>query len=591
MLDNDAVIERQLSDFSHQFMLDNNPHPDYDYILIVDIDKNVERFSPFDVRSDYVASLVSFAVFDPFFQHIDRDESGMIFELLSNLPYSKEHVDIVSSMADTDQCKMSSILDIVDLPLSSLYYVKILRSCMIDNTYTKSYWEKLNDKRQTDVLVQTVVDFEVVPPHLRGNQVGQGVVHSYRLSLIVEEMYYVIERLVQNNHCARLLNDEVYMQRYITKVVDLVCVLFDDGSIDSLERGRYLEKALAHLTYLFLFNYDKIDSVLKEEGLSKLYNKVYLESNVGESFMSQVSRSVDSWVDNNNRLIDKYMVFALPLFNLLKKAGSIKPVSFSQYYGLLCWLAVRFLKEKRRGVDELVKMIEVGLIWKSAQEYLTVEDLTDDKGVTAVYSLMNISFTNNCYIDQWSQSQPDLLISCINTGLIERGDNSQAGVACKSSESRLALLNFVKNMCVKVPTIRKPVLEYFSKLIRSNTDRSSALDSWTVEADQTVENVSDYVGIQNLGSTCYMNSVFQLLFNTEEWRDYIIELDLEAQVSEKQVLIEVRVDYCSGAKTHEQFEVREARTEHYLPICKHLQERGRIPDSVQHANGCRGVLQ
>ena len=51
---------------------------------------------------------------------------------------------------------------------------------------------------------------------------------------------------------------------------------------------------------------------------------------------------------------------------------------------------------------------------------------------------------------------------------------------------------------------------------------SSLIES--VEVVREVEPKKCFVGLKNLGSTCYMNSVIQVLFSVPEFKDFILSL-------------------------------------------------------------------
>ena len=56
------------------------------------------------------------------------------------------------------------------------------------------------------------------------------------------------------------------------------------------------------------------------------------------------------------------------------------------------------------------------------------------------------------------------------------------------------------------------------------------------------------VGIQNLGSTCYMNSVFQQLYAIQDFRSQILNFNIACNEStENNVMVLIVCESCSGA--------------------------------------------
>lgn len=55
--------------------------------------------------------------------------------------------------------------------------------------------------------------------------------------------------------------------------------------------------------------------------------------------------------------------------------------------------------------------------------------------------------------------------------------------------------------------------------------RTRKLDDWTLTPGDKQKSSSGYVGLKNLGCTCYMNSLFQQMFMIPNFRQAILECD------------------------------------------------------------------
>jgi ubiquitin C-terminal hydrolase len=65
-------------------------------------------------------------------------------------------------------------------------------------------------------------------------------------------------------------------------------------------------------------------------------------------------------------------------------------------------------------------------------------------------------------------------------------------------------------------------------LHRTQEWRTEKFADWNIEYEVSEENLRDYVGLVNLGATCYVNSVVQQLFMLTNLRNTILGLNLTA---------------------------------------------------------------
>ena len=92
---------------------------------------------------------------------------------------------------------------------------------------------------------------------------------------------------------------------------------------------------------------------------------------------------------------------------------------------------------------------------------------------------------------------------------------------------------------------------YFDKIkkiiqINSNTSIKELVDNYEKEFNKNIEEIQNIynIGLVNVGCTCYLNSIIQLLFNILEFRNVIINIDINygnnnALVSIKKLFIDM----------------------------------------------------
>ena len=68
-------------------------------------------------------------------------------------------------------------------------------------------------------------------------------------------------------------------------------------------------------------------------------------------------------------------------------------------------------------------------------------------------------------------------------------------------------------------------IDFLSKQHKGALWRSRKFDDWTLTPGDKIKSASGYVGLKNLGCTCYMNSFFQQLFMIPDFRKAILQCD------------------------------------------------------------------
>eukprot|EP01124_Arcella_intermedia_P026994 TRINITY_DN5198_c0_g1_i1.p1 TRINITY_DN5198_c0_g1~~TRINITY_DN5198_c0_g1_i1.p1 ORF type:complete len:2650 (-),score=519.31 TRINITY_DN5198_c0_g1_i1:70-6840(-) len=114
-----------------------------------------------------------------------------------------------------------------------------------------------------------------------------------------------------------------------------------------------------------------------------------------------------------------------------------------------------------------------------------------------------------------------------------------AGAKCKSRSSRVAAFDLVVELCKISPESFECLA---NQLFQIHTGKSKQLSSWYYHPSSNDKAASGYVGINNLGATCYMNSLLQQLFQIPSFRSGILDsqpLD-KTPPKEPQMLLELQ---------------------------------------------------
>jgi ubiquitin carboxyl-terminal hydrolase 9/24 len=96
---------------------------------------------------------------------------------------------------------------------------------------------------------------------------------------------------------------------------------------------------------------------------------------------------------------------------------------------------------------------------------------------------------------------------------------------CKSPESRRAAFQLLQVFISGMNEITKQTIDYLSSPLLKNFWRGPNSLDWFIVPLTAERAKTGYVGLKNLGCTCYMNSLLQQFFMISEFRDTILEIE------------------------------------------------------------------
>lgn len=98
---------------------------------------------------------------------------------------------------------------------------------------------------------------------------------------------------------------------------------------------------------------------------------------------------------------------------------------------------------------------------------------------------------------------------------------------CKSQESRRAAFQLLQVCISGMNEITLQAIEYLRKPLLKNFWRGNSSSDWHIVPLLVERAKTGYVGLRNLGCTCYMNSLLQQFFMISDFRDTILSIEDE----------------------------------------------------------------
>ena len=96
---------------------------------------------------------------------------------------------------------------------------------------------------------------------------------------------------------------------------------------------------------------------------------------------------------------------------------------------------------------------------------------------------------------------------------------------CKSPESRKAAFKLLQAITSGMDKITVEVTEFLKVPLLKTFWRTSTSSDWHIVPLTSERSKTGYVGLKNLGCTCYMNSMMQQFFMLSDFRNTILETE------------------------------------------------------------------
>merc|ERR1719499_375638 len=176
-------------------------------------------------------------------------------------------------------------------------------------------------------------------------------------------------------------------------------------------------------------------------------------------------------------------------------------------------------------VHELIERL-TALIINHAPE---VPDDTDDNTLLGLLDLTRILVEvmnrENSSIN--SKVAVELSRDLFNACLFHTGESKSKDVwpvKCKSAQSRDAAFSLLEAVAKNCPRSMNDLMNYMEKFLQLENDRY-----WWSNESVTEMKTTQYVGLRNLGNTCYLNCIIQQLFCLDAFSGTVLRLTEESK--------------------------------------------------------------
>lgn len=150
---------------------------------------------------------------------------------------------------------------------------------------------------------------------------------------------------------------------------------------------------------------------------------------------------------------------------------------------------------------------------------------TQDKGLTGALKMMRTMLKISPKLCSWEVAQY-LLLTCL-IDFNETQTSQRLLPKCKSQESRLAAFKCLSKLIQQNAEISSMVLKELSAFFSNLAWRKAKFLHWNNSYSPQEKSSTGFVGLKNLGCTCYMNSLLQQLLQLPSFRNGLFQCDLQ----------------------------------------------------------------
>lgn len=498
------------SDFYQKNVL--NKREGYDFELEVSIPRDERTSSAYSLRKKITGSLPNNEYFKEYFEIIDLDASDCIWKLFSMVPNNKQIRKEILSIPESQNIKRY-----VDLskPKKLLYYMNVLFKLLASNK-EPDFARNLCMSGQMNELANFVV--------LTENKEQKTIVI---VDAIIKGVFPVLDFMLIK--CSDFYSIGQPLQaEYFKSVQAILQFLLSDEQSRSHSSfiEKLVEETLLHFENLIL----KFTSLALNDPLVIDWAQLYLQAlvlNSDEVVKRLFYKTFLACMLKKELQEEAFIQILTPLYT--RTLELVYPLADKAHYYFELTSSIISRCEDGGRICLLLSLLNFERIWKNL---LPVILKTNDEALmVSILKFLPASLLGKPNLEEWEVENKEVLTKLISICLIDQTGKQRMKPVCQSAISRGAFFDFMKTVTLCAPETRSTVYSYFLKIINKGKWRRKYYKDWNIEIATSDTKLGQYAGLINLGATCYMNSIFQQIFMIEEFRNFLIDAEVQVDQS------------------------------------------------------------
>jgi hypothetical protein len=131
----------------------------------------------------------------------------------------------------------------------------------------------------------------------------------------------------------------------------------------------------------------------------------------------------------------------------------------------------------------------------------------------------------------------DCLFEIPQGGTTKQVEKKIGAPKCKSGQSRSIALKLLAVLCRDCLPNLHLVLDYLTEFNKNPSWRTNKDVDWNISLMDSEKSSTGYVGLKNLGTVCYMNSLFQQLFMINSLRNDLLSVENSQDVEKEENML------------------------------------------------------
>ena len=495
-----------------EFYLKNVPNKKdgYDLELEVSLAREDKSMSTaYTLRKRNTSALSNNEYFSDYFGSIDLDPTDSIFRLLSMVPNNRQARKDIMSVTESGK----SLKDFADLskPKTLLYYLNVLAK-ILQSKKEPEFTTKLIASGHLQYLVELVI---IVHKKLAPETVGA----------VIKGIFAVLDLLIAED-CKFKIDDRL-QGPYFEAVIGILMYLLQSGpdpnNPDELEKNT--TETLYHFELLVLHTDCLAKCVIS--GIEIDWTKMFVLGLItcpSEALRALFSKSLEGTVLRREIPDETFLTILTPLYSSTLDEACMQVNRARHFFTLASSILQDCQDEGKRAM--LLSLVSFEDIWNRLLP--TLESTLEEMLVISILRFLTSVLQGRSNLQEWVVQHKKSLMDLTSRCLIDQTGKQSSRPVCHLSSSREVFFSFIKAVSNVEESIRNEIYSYFLRIIGKGKWRKKLFKDWNIEIiSQRESKPTQLVGLANLGSTCYMNSNFQQIFMQQEFRNFLIDAEIE----------------------------------------------------------------